>query len=683
MEETLRIVGPYHLIRKLGSGAYGVVWLAKKPTAIATTRVALKLPHNRSIDLEAFRQEAAIWIHAGGHANVLPLIDADIYDEQAVLVSEYAPDGSLLKWLNEHEGRAPSIDAACEMIDGVLAGLSHLHARRIIHRDLKPDNILLQGDTPRLTDFGFSRLLLSNSQSMSLGGTPVYMAPEAFRFKRDEQTDIWSVGVVFYQLLAGHLPYDQREYDLLVEAVTQQDAPPLPAAVPEVLRKVVMKALQRDPTNRYATATLMRQDLREAKHKLWFGEQKTYKNLVEPPAPTPEPPSPPPQPRPIEPQPQSIDSQPQPGNPQPQPIKPQPSPIESQPPPIEPPPPAPVIPPEPDVPTRPVVPARGKLRRWLPAAAMIGGLCLAIVLAIGIKLKYFKDEPTPTLTNYSKEVNSLAYSPDGKTLASGSDDATVKLWDARSGALQQTLNGHKSYVLSVAFSPDGKMLASAGLDKVIKVWDMPAGTLRYALTGHQGVVNAVAFSPDSRLLASGSSDNTVKLWDAQTGALKQTFSGHTDTVRAVAFSFDNKTLASGSRDRTIRFWDITTNTAKKPGLTFADPLSAIAFSRDGKTLAVGGGGTTVTLWDALTGKFKLSLSGHTDSVSAVLFSPDSRLLASGSSDDTVKLWDAQTGKLKQTFTGHNSAVQSVAFSPDGKTLASASVANTVKLWPIE
>ena len=196
-------IGPYTLVSKLGQGAFGVVWLAKKQSAIATTQFALKLPRGEDIDVEAFRQEAAIWLQASGHPNVLPLIDADIYDGQVVIVSEYVNDGSLAGWLKQHGGKASSIATACEILEGVLAGLAHLHERRIIHRDLKPENILLQRDNPRVADFGISRLLRTTSQSTNVSGTLAYMAPEAFDGKRNERTDIWAVGVIFYQLLGG------------------------------------------------------------------------------------------------------------------------------------------------------------------------------------------------------------------------------------------------------------------------------------------------------------------------------------------------------------------------------------------------------------------------------------------------------------------------------------------------
>jgi eukaryotic-like serine/threonine-protein kinase len=266
MEEAPRQFGPYVLVRKIGHGAFGVVWLAEKRTAIATTRFALKLARDEEIDLAAFKQEAAIWVEASGHANVVPLIEADIYDGQVVLVSEYVPGGSLEEWLARHGGRAPS-ESACEMAEAVLAGLAHLHERRIIHRDLKPDNILLRGETPCLADFGIARLLRSGSYSTKVSGTLAYMAPEAFDGKRNERTDIWSVGVILYRMLAGRLPHTQQDMTALIGAILRLDPPPLPPDVPEAVRRVVARALERDPSRRYASAAEMRRELRQAVRK--------------------------------------------------------------------------------------------------------------------------------------------------------------------------------------------------------------------------------------------------------------------------------------------------------------------------------------------------------------------------------------------------------------------------------
>ncbi len=252
-------IGPYQLSKKLGKGGFGEVWLAKNVTALVSRNpeVALKIPHDEDIDLAAIKQEAAIWLAASGHDNVLPFIEANVYEDHVVFVSEYAPDGSLHSWLKQHGGRAPSIEAAVEMTRGVLNGLAHLHARNIIHRDLKPDNILLQGTTPRITDFGISRVFNSLSQSSVIAGTPVYMAPEAFDGKRNQQTDVWSVGMMLYQMLVGRLPFTGETYGEVMNAVLSKPPHPLPANVPQWLQQVVAEAIAKKPEARYQTATAM------------------------------------------------------------------------------------------------------------------------------------------------------------------------------------------------------------------------------------------------------------------------------------------------------------------------------------------------------------------------------------------------------------------------------------------
>lgn len=254
-------IGPYTLINKLGRGAFGTVWLSERRTTIATTTAALKIPLDDDVDLETIKHEANLWVRASGHPNVLPIIEANIYDEQVIIASEYAPDGSLESWLKKH-GKAPTIEAAVEIISGVLAGLEHLHSRNIIHRDLKPANILFQGGTPRLADFGISRVLKSTSQSSIVAGTPAYMAPEAFDGKRNEQTDIWSVGVIFYHLLAGSLPFAQADITSLVGAILSRNPDPLPITVPLPLREIISCALTKDPKQRYKSVAEMRAALR-------------------------------------------------------------------------------------------------------------------------------------------------------------------------------------------------------------------------------------------------------------------------------------------------------------------------------------------------------------------------------------------------------------------------------------
>ncbi|HEY0427059.1 MAG TPA: serine/threonine-protein kinase [Pyrinomonadaceae bacterium] len=254
-------IGIYTLIRKLGRGGFGEVWLAERRAKFVTTKVAVKLPHDEQIDHEAIKQEATLWEQASGHPNILPIIDADEYDGQVVIVSEYAPDGSLEEWLKRH-GRMSS-EKAVETTVKILDGLEFLHSRNIIHRDLKPANILLQGDTPRLADFGISRALrtTASSQSTNVSGTFAYMPPEGFDGKRSIQTDIWSVGVNLYQFLTGNLPYPQKEPSALIAAIMMREFEPLPSNIPQSLKNVVARALAKQPENRYKTAREMRDDL--------------------------------------------------------------------------------------------------------------------------------------------------------------------------------------------------------------------------------------------------------------------------------------------------------------------------------------------------------------------------------------------------------------------------------------
>ena len=247
-------IGPYELIRKLGKGAFGEVWLAHDVDNLVASApaVALKLPLDDDVDLDAIRQEATVWVAASGHPNVLPMLEARLYDGQVVIASEYAPDGSLQQWLKAHGGKAPSQAAALEMTRGILAGLAHLHSRRIVHRDLKPDNILLKGVTPRLADFGLSRVLRSTSMSAVVAGTPVYMAPEAFKGRRNPQTDLWSVGVMLYQMLSGRFPFlSNDKYELYVRITNDE---PAPIEAPPWLQQVVVKALSKNPAERFQTA---------------------------------------------------------------------------------------------------------------------------------------------------------------------------------------------------------------------------------------------------------------------------------------------------------------------------------------------------------------------------------------------------------------------------------------------
>ncbi|MCA2775178.1 MAG: hypothetical protein IM474_07770 [Microcystis sp. M135S2] len=290
-----------------------------------------------------------------------------------------------------------------------------------------------------------------------------------------------------------------------------------------------------------------------------------------------------------------------------------------------------------------------------------------------------------TLEGHNSNVNSVSFSSVGKTLATGSDDKTIKLWNVQTGQEIRTLTGHNGIVNSVSFSSDGKTLATGSDDKTIKLWNVQTGKEIRTLSGHNRGVTSVSFSSDGKTLATGGWDNTVKLWNVETRKEIRTLSGHNGIVFSVSFSSDGKTLATGSDDNTIKLWNVETGKEIR-SLSLFDNSSfrSVSFSIDGNILATGGRWkTTIKLWNIETGQEIRTLTGHNGGVYSVSFSSDGKTLATGSDDKTIKLWNVQTGKEIRTLSGHNRGVTSVSFSSNGKTLATGGWDNTVKLWNVE
>lgn len=282
-------------------------------------------------------------------------------------------------------------------------------------------------------------------------------------------------------------------------------------------------------------------------------------------------------------------------------------------------------------------------------------------------------------TGHSDAVRAVAFSPDGRLLATGSVDKTVKIWTADTGEEIRTLRGHDDWVNAVAFSPDGKTVATASRDKTIKIWNVETGQLLKTLAKHADWVLSVAFSPDGKTLASASRDKTVKLWDAATGAEIRALSGHGGEVWSIAFSPDGKTLASASRDKTIKIWNLATGSEIKTLAGNAGEITAVAFSPDGKILASGGDDKIVRLWDAATGGEMKTLAGHAEAISSLAFSPDGKTLLTSAYDRNIKLWSVERGAEIKNFVEDYGITLSVAFSPDGKKFAAANFDHTARL----
>ncbi|KIK50893.1 hypothetical protein GYMLUDRAFT_234425 [Collybiopsis luxurians FD-317 M1] len=313
------------------------------------------------------------------------------------------------------------------------------------------------------------------------------------------------------------------------------------------------------------------------------------------------------------------------------------------------------------------------------------------------------------------QVNSVVYSPDGQYVAFGSNDMTVRIWNAQTGVqVGEPLKGHTDWVMSVAYSPDGQCVVSGSNDKTVRIWNVQTGvqvgeplkghtewvmSVAYSpdgqyvvsssddmtpLKGHTDWVMSVAYSPDGQYVVSSSDDMTVRIWNAQTGVqVGEPLKGHTNPVWSVAYSPDGQYVVSGSTDKTVRIWNAQTGV--QVGESMEDhtrEVQSVVYSPDGQYVVSGSDDGTVRIWNAQTGvQVGEPLKGHTNPIWSVACSPDGQYVVSGSDDKTVRIWNAQTGvQVGEPLKGHTDWVMSVAYSPDGQCVVSSSDDMTVRIW---
>ncbi|MBL8794792.1 MAG: protein kinase [Planctomycetia bacterium] len=752
-------LGDYRLLREVGRGGMGIVYEAEQISL--QRRVALKvLPLSPGLDalrLARFEREArtAALLH---HTNIVPVFD--VGHEQGVhyYAMQFIEGQSLDHWLNAMQQRAtaaphavqedtarelpaplteaakhatrttcpPYFLAVARLAGQAADALEHAHQRGIIHRDIKPSNLLLDRRGQLwIADFGLVKCLEEADSNLTrtgdVLGTARYMSPEQALGKRgalDGRSDVYSLGVTLYELLTLHRAFDGADHAAVLRQIAF-DEPRAPRqwnrAVPRDLETIVLKAMAKNPAERYASAAALAADLRRfaagepiqarplgwaerawrwAKRKpavaallvisvlaatslagvlFWSNTALRAANARE-------------RQRAQE----AIDAQ-----------------------------------------ERAVLRAREAeererlARRYLYAAqlnlvqqawerghvgrvrSLLDGLRPSAGQEDlrGFEWYYYQrlsHRDRFTLRGHDHVVSAVAVGADGRLLATGSYDRQIKLWDRTTGQLRATLTGHQGWVTSLALSPDGKTLASGSHDRTVRLWSLPLGQMGRKLSFASGV-DSLAFSPDGCIVAVGCRDGTLQLCPLTGDAERTSLAGHGDAVLSVAFSPDGSALLTGSADRTAILWDVTAAQPRQTLSAHADSVRAVAFAPDGSLFATGSADETVKVWDAGSCRERWTLRGQADSVAALAFAPDGRSLASAGGEPVnplrpseplfklrtvrtrpgeVKLWNVRTGMERATLKGHAGPVYCCQFAPDGATLVTGSDDMTAIGWDV-
>jgi serine/threonine protein kinase len=625
-------LGNYHLIRTLAEGGFAEVYLGEH--VHLGINAAIKVLHAQltSEDLKQFREEARS-IARLRHPHIVTIFDFDVNGDVPFLVMEYAPNGTLSQ--RHPRGSHLSPTTILSYLRQISGALQYAHDQRLVHRDVKPENMLIgeRGEI-LLSDFGIA--VVASATTQDVVGTPAYIAPEQIEGKPLPASDQYALGIVVYQWLCGTYPFHGTSGEITVKHLS---APPpslceqLPD-LPPGIEQVVQKALAKKPQERYASV----QDFANAFEaailppSLHLPEINTTGEPV------------------VSTRNFYLDAT------------------------------IPVhVPVTATQAASPPSAAPEKTHKRLPSrrSVLLCLTALATTAVAGTGVSWLAHlssitharskvpSPTPTsiptatpipagtlLRSYYGHfgyVYTVSWSPDGTYIASGSEDHTVHLWKASTGADILFTYSHQDAVHAVAWSPDGALIASASSDKTVQVWKAADESSVYTYTNHSGGVRAAAWSPDGTLIASGGSDATVQVWKAVDGSGGIIYSGHIDIVNAVAWSPDGTLIASGSSDKTVHVWKAADGSDVLAYGGHSDVVNTVAWSPNGTLLASGSADKTVQIWKASDGTNVLTYSNHSDAVNVVAWKPvrgqgmpNGILIASGSNDKTVQVWQAQS-----------------------------------------